>query len=241
MGGQGSHKPYIYKIRTEFVTQKLYPVSPPPRVPQRGRARWLGMQPATGVKARTAGATSPVRLNRISGTKCPAPRPGRDAPRASAMVRPEERYHRACQCGWSESGTRSRSTGIRAHHHWTHRPTKPGFWSGKMGGMEKNGGGGMGKKLRRLGTNGEIAGIAHGLWRVVAENGTKMGEKMREKMRENGRKMGQNTHFSQSHFPPLFQRSKICLTVPFVKSSSPHLPTKKWKFLPLTNTHRHGG
>ena len=30
-------------------------------------------------------------------------------------------------------------------------------------------------------------------------------------------------------------------TVPFIKISSPHSPSEKWEFLPLTNTHCHSG
>ena len=67
-----------------------------------------------------------------------------------------------------------------------------------MGEMEKNGG-----KWGEMGENGgkwEIAGIAHRMW-VVEGCGGMWLRKMGQKWENNRRKMGQNTHFSQSHFP----------------------------------------
>ena len=76
-----------------------------------------------------------------------------------------------------------------------------------------------------------------GLWQVE-ENGTKVGEKMREKREKNGTKYP----FFKVPFPPFFfRRAKLFPTVPCVKISSPHFPTENWAFLPLTDTHRHGG
>ena len=40
---------------------------------------------------------------------------------------------------------------------------------------------------------------------------------------------------------PFSRRSKTFPTIPFVKTSAPQSPTEKWEFLPLTDTHRHGG
>ena len=62
------------------------------------------------------------------------------------------------------------------------------------------------------------------------ENGRKMGEKW-----------GQNTHFLQSHFPHFSKGRRSSPTVAFVKLSSPTSPTEQWEFLPLTDTHCHGG
>ena len=42
-------------------------------------------------------------------------------------------------------------------------------------------------------------------------------------------------------FSPFFERSRILPSIPFVKSSSPHSLPEKWEFLPLTDTHHHGG
>ena len=74
---------------------------------------------------------------------------------------------------------------------------------GEMGKTEKKRGGGVaenGRKMRGNGAEWENSGHSirdvgsGGLWRdVVEDNG---GE-----WEENGRKMGQNTHFSQFHFP----------------------------------------
>ena len=64
---------------------------------------------------------------------------------------------------------------------------------------------------------------------VVEENGTKMGQKWEE------------IPIFHSPIAPFSRRSKTFPTVPFVKISSPHSPTAKWDFLPLTDTHHHGG
>ena len=99
-------------------------------------------------------------------------------------------------------------------------------------GVWKNGGGGWEG-------NGEIAGIAHGMWVVEGCGGMwlrKMGE-MGGKWEENGRKMGENTHLSPIFpFTPFFWRSKVFPTIPFVNTSSPHSMTEKWESFA---THRH--
>ena len=58
-----------------------------------------------------------------------------------------------------------------------------------------------------------------------------------------GRMGGKGDEIPIFHSPilPIFGRSTTFPTVPFVKISSPHSPTEKWEFLPLTDTHRHGG
>ena len=63
--------------------------------------------------------------------------------------------------------------------------------------------------------------------------GGKWDKKKGQKM---GQKMGQQTNLLSVPFPPFFRRSRICPTVPFVQISSPDSPTKKWEFLPLTNS-----
>ena len=126
-------------------------------------------------------------------------------------------------------------TRIRAHRHRTHQLTDLGFWSlekwGKWGKWRKMGE--TGEKWRKMGGKWGISGHSTrvcGLWRdVVEESGRNIGEKRDEK--------------PISHCPisPFFRRSKILPTVPFVKISLPHSRTEKWYFLPLTDTHRHGG
>ena len=83
---------------------------------------------------------------------------------------------------------------------------------GEWGGIVKTGG-----KWRKVGGNGELAGVAHGavgrggLWRdVVEENRRKTGQKWE--------KNGTRYPFFTVPFSPLFRRSKIFPTVPFVKA-----------------------
>ena len=87
------------------------------------------------------------------------------------------------------------------------------------------------------GGNGTIAVIAHGMWVVEGCGGMWL-----RKMEENweGEKWDEKPFFTVP-FPPFFRRSKIFLSIPFVKIGSPHSPTEKWEFLPLCDTHRHGG
>ena len=67
-------------------------------------------------------------------------------------------------------------------------------------------------------------------------------EKMGHKWEKNERKMGGKWDEILIFQSPIFRRSKIFPTVPFVKKkSSTHSPTEKWEFWPLNDTHRHGG
>mmetsp|Transcript_41392 Transcript_41392/g.69703 ORF Transcript_41392/g.69703 Transcript_41392/m.69703 type:complete len:377 (+) Transcript_41392:90-1220(+) len=52
---------------------------------------------------------------------------------------------------------------------------------------------------------------------------------------------GSKPPFFTVPFSPFFRGSKIFPPVPFIKMNPPHSPTAKWDFLPLTDTHRHGG
>ena len=110
---------------------------------------------------------------------------------------------------------------------------------GKWGEMEENGG-----KWEKTGNHEIIKMENVGTTPKVGEKWGKVGEK-REKMggveTVELRQMGRNTQFSQSHFPHFFVGSKTFPTVPFIKIGSPHSPTEKWEFLPLADTHRHGG
>ena len=114
-----------------------------------------------------------------------------------------------------------------------------------MGEMEENGGGGekWGKRGGKLGRNGEMAGIAHGVWVVEGCGGMWLGKtgQNRRKMRGKWDKNGTKYPFFTVPFPPFFQGLKIFPTVPFVNISSPHSPTEKWDFLPLPDIHCHGG
>ena len=109
---------------------------------------------------------------------------------------------------------------------------------GKWGGMEENGGGWgkMGEMEGKWGNSGHSTwdvGCGGLRWNVVEENRTKTGGKWEE----NGIKYP----FFTVPFPPFSRRSKTFPPVPFVKISAPHSPTGKWEFLPLTDTHCHGG
>ena len=98
---------------------------------------------------------------------------------------------------------------------------------GKQGGMEENG--------EEWGGKGEIAVIAHGM--LVVEG---CGRMWLRKMGGKWRKWAKYPFFKVP-FSPFFRRSKIFHSAPFVKMRLPHSPTGKWEFLPLTDTHRHGG
>ena len=95
-----------------------------------------------------------------------------------------------------------------------------------MGEMGGNGG--------KWGGNGEVAGIAQGMWVVEGCCGMWL--------RGRGGKWEKNAtkySFFIVPFSPFFRRSKIFPIIPFVRIGSRHSPTEKWEFSALINTHRH--
>ena len=80
-----------------------------------------------------------------------------------------------------------------------------------------------------------------GIWGEMVGNGessTKQYAKCRNNFKS-GRKIGENGTkypFLTVPFSPFFCRPKIFPTILFVKMNSPQSPTKKWEFLPSTNT-----
>ena len=89
--------------------------------------------------------------------------------------------------------------------------------------MRKTGGGG----------DGEIAGIARGMWVVEGRGGMWL-RKMGQEWDKNG-----ETPIFHSPMLPIFLKVKDLPHSSLSKIGSPHSPTEKWELMPLTNTHRH--
>ena len=136
-------------------------------------------------------------------------------------------------------------------------------WGGNGGEMEKNWRK-MGGKWRRIGGKWREMGKNGGKWRKMGGKGGEMGNREQIKREDVGttsragekwgeiggksekmggieRKLGWSTQFSQSRFPHFPKGSKTFPTVPFTNIRPPHSPTEKWEWLPLPDTHHHGG
>ena len=93
--------------------------------------------------------------------------------------------------------------------------------------MEENGG-----KWGKLGGNGEIAGVARGMWVVEGCGGMR---NMGHKWEKVGEKWDEMLMF-YSPISPLIWRSKTFPSAPFIQISAPHPPDGK---LGILATHRH--
>ena len=102
--------------------------------------------------------------------------------------------------------------------------------------MEKTGG--KWGEWGEMGGNGEIAGMAHGMWVVEGCGGMWLKE-----IGQHGRKMGEKWDgipIFHSPISPIFPEVEDLPHSSLCKNQLTAVTDGKWDFLPLTDTHCHG-